>query len=180
MSRNLAKRLVLESGTRKRDKAKARVGAQAGAKKRFAAGKTSAQSCRALRVCIAMGLSIVLACALDMPLGMVQGILQVDQAVGDESLPVWFGEELFSLDGFEGVRVASGGAVVGFEMDGSAAQSFEAITELMEEKGWRCLQSGLEGSASFVKEAGLCRWAWVSCVEVAGSTSVVVQCEPVA
>lgn len=144
----------------------------------FAEGSTLSQSRRAFRACIAIGLMVVLACVLDVPLSAAQGLSRIEQLAEGGPPPSWFAEELFSLDGFEGVRVASGCAVVGFEMDESAARSFEFVTGLMEEKGWKCLESGLEGSAAFVKAEGVCRWAWISCIDVAGSTSVVVQCAP--
>lgn len=150
-----------------------------GAGEGFAEGSTLPQSRRAFRACIAIGLVVALVCALDVPLGAAQGLSRIEQLAEGDSPPSWFAEELFSLDGFEGVRVASDCAVVGFEMDGSAARSLEFVTGLMKEKGWKCLESGLEGSAAFVKVEGACRWAWVSCVDVAGSTSVVVQCVPV-
>lgn len=91
-------------------------------------------------------------------------------------VPAWFAEELFSVQGCSDVRVAAGGAVVGFSATASAADEFTALAALMEQKGWTLMESGIESGASFLKDDGLCTWAWISCADIAGKTSVVVQC----
>ncbi len=103
--------------------------------------------------------------------------IPADGQAGEDAIPPsWFEEELFSLEGREGVCVADDGIVVGFEMEGDAAQSLDELARTLEEKGWTMAESGMEGNAAFVKKDGMCRWAWVSCIDVAGTTSVVVQC----
>ena len=89
---------------------------------------------------------------------------------------VRFEDELFSLEGFEDVRAAEEGTLVGFVISRPGDRAFAMVRDLLEVEGWVCVESGSETSASFVKQKGVYRWAFVSCTEVAGSTSVVVQC----
>ena len=96
-----------------------------------------------------------------------QGAQQAAQAEGGESLPQWFDEELFSLDGCDAVRVAADGAVVGFETDVEAVQALDGIAARWPTRGWTRVDSGVQGNAAFVKGGGTCRWAWVSCTGVA-------------
>ena len=90
--------------------------------------------------------------------------------------PPWFADELFALDEYSNVAVAAGGTVVGFEADGAATHAYAHIAEKMRERGWTEVGSGLAGNGAFVKDGGSCSWAWVSCTDVSGTTSVVVQC----
>ena len=157
-----------------------------------AKGRPPTQVRRALRACVVVCALCVGACALDGPVSALgdvagaaswaqqaartQGAQQAAQAEGGESLPQWFDEELFSLDGCDAVRVAADGAVVGFETDVEAVQALDGIAARLADKGWTRVDSGVEGNAAFVKGGGTCRWAWVSCIGVGGATSVVVQC----
>ena len=89
--------------------------------------------------------------------------------------PTWFSEELFFPEGAIESFASEEGSVLGFVYPGSAASRAQAIAEALVERGWLGVPSGVEGCATFVKGGGLCRWAMVSCTDVSGRASVVVQ-----
>lgn len=94
---------------------------------------------------------------------------------GVAAVPPWFAEELFSPDGALESSVSEDGRVVGLVLSGTAAQRAPNVSEELVERGWVGVPSGVDGCATFVKEGGLCRWAMVSCIDVPGGVSVVVQ-----
>lgn len=128
---------------------------------------------RVLRASILIVVAVVAVCAID---GVLSCSRTAAPIAGGSAVPSWFEDELFSVQGYSDVRVALDGAVVGFSTTLEPSEEFAAIESLMEQKGWRLMESGVLGSGSFLKEKGACTWAWVSCVDVAGATSVVVQC----
>ncbi|MCI2242771.1 hypothetical protein [Adlercreutzia faecimuris] len=89
--------------------------------------------------------------------------------------PDWFAEELFAPEGALASYADEDGRVVGFSFPGSAADCAAMVAEAMGERGWLGVPSGVEGCVTFVRGEGSCRWAMVSCVDVPGGTSVVVQ-----
>lgn len=94
---------------------------------------------------------------------------------GATAVPPWFAEELFSPDGALESSVSEDGRVVGLVLSGTAAQRASEVSGELVERGWVGVPSGVDGCATFVKEGGLCRWAMVSCIDVPGGVSVVVQ-----
>lgn len=131
------------------------------------------QRCRALRASAVIVAAVIAICAID-------GVLSCSRVsapiAGDSAVPSWFEDELFPVQGYSSVRVALDGAVVGFSTTLEPSEEFAAIKSLMEQKGWKFMESGVAASGSFLKEKGTCTWAWVSCADVSGVTSVVVQC----
>lgn len=94
---------------------------------------------------------------------------------GVAAVPPWFAEELFSPDEALESSVSEDGRVVGLVLSGMAAQRAPEVSGELVERGWVGVPSGVDGCATFVKEGGLCRWAMVSCIDVPGGVSVVVQ-----
>lgn len=122
---------------------------------------------------------VALPCIVDTALGKAQVGMHVVEAASGESdadVPAWFSEELFSLQGYSDVRMSARAEVVGFTMQEQPVGAFARLAELMEQKGWVFLKSGVAGSGSFLKDSGSCRWAWISCFDMSDTTSVVVQC----
>lgn len=74
------------------------------------------------------------------------------------------------------VVVSAEGALVGFSDDGSPERVFSSLSEELYSKGWTLLESGSDTQASFVKDEGTYRWLYVSCIQMSGATSIVVQC----
>ncbi len=140
---------------------------------------SAAQRYRALvAIAIVAGL-VALPCAVDAAVTKVQASAHLAEALGGGSeadVPAWFSEELFGLQGYSDVRTVGEGAVVGFSAQGNAVDVFAQLAEAMVRKGWVLAESGISGSGAFVKSEGRCRWAWLSCADISGSTSVVVQC----
>lgn len=91
------------------------------------------------------------------------------------SAPRWFADELFEPEGALDSYADESGQVLGFVFPGSASERAERVAEALVDRGWLGVPSGIEGCATFVKGEGLCRWAMVSCTDVAGRASVVVQ-----
>ncbi len=96
-----------------------------------------------------------------------------------EALPAWFEEELFSVDDAMELYASEGGRLVGVTLPKSATESFFLISASMQEGEWVVVESGMEGVASFMRDGAVPGWALVSCVDVGGATSVVVQLEEV-
>ena len=94
---------------------------------------------------------------------------------GDESL-ARFEREVMPLSGYDDVRAAGNGAVVGFTMPTSADDAFSSITATLTARGWTAVESGHATAGSFVKEEGDLTWAFVHATDVAGCASVVVTC----
>ena len=102
-----------------------------------AKGRPPTQARRALCACAVVCALCVGACALDGPVSALgdvadaaswaqqahghRGRSRPRRREGGESLPQWFDEELFSLDGCDTVRVAADGARRGFR-DGTWKQ----------------------------------------------------------
>ncbi len=103
-------------------------------------------------------------------------VMFADQALPHAAAPPkGFEEELLSPESTGAVLVSSNGRTVGFTIRKDPQSAFEAFKEELCAKGWASIPSGQGASSSFVKAAGTYTWAFVSCVEVSGETSVVVQ-----
>ncbi|WP_232050935.1 hypothetical protein [Arabiibacter massiliensis] len=103
---------------------------------------------------------------------------EADAAEGaaGEALPEGFEEEALSLARRTEARVDGRAGIVGFSTEEDAAASFAAIAEELAAKGWEGVESGVPSCGTFVKGEGRHRWLFVSCVQVGGGASVVVQC----
>ena len=91
------------------------------------------------------------------------------------TLPEGFADEVLSVEGYEDVRANADGSVVGYSTDEAPQRAFAAVRNALVGRGWTAVPSGGETSGSFVKEAGPRTWAYVACVGVGDTTSVVVQ-----
>lgn len=109
-------------------------------------------------------------------LDAVRDVMTARDPAVDGVAPEGFAEELFSVEGFEEVRVSDGGDVVGFLLRDSAEEAFAALKGRLEANGWAFVESGIENAGSFAKSGGVYQSCFLSCTEVAGSTAVVVQC----
>lgn len=105
----------------------------------------------------------------------VERALDEEGVVGRARAPDGFEEEVLLLHGRVDVRVDERARVVGFTMSGTAEEVFLAVSRDLEALGWIGVESGLPNCGTFVKDEGLYRWLFASCVWTGGSTSVVVQ-----
>ena len=90
-------------------------------------------------------------------------------------VPETFRDELFSVAGKRGLRCDAGSHLVGFEHAGSASDALREVQDALERGGWRTTAAGQGLCATFSKDCGACRWAFVQCVQMPQGTSVVVQ-----
>ena len=90
-------------------------------------------------------------------------------------VPETFRDELFSVAGKRGLRCDVGSHLVGFEHAGSAPDALREVQDALERGGWRATAAGQGLCATFSKDCGACRWAFVQCVQMPQGTSVVVQ-----
>ncbi len=93
-------------------------------------------------------------------------------------LPASFTSEVLSLRNCSDLYGSPQAGVVGFTVEGSADRAFKRVSSELVSGGWHAIKSGTSTCGSFVKDRGLYRWAFVSCVEMNGTTSVVVQVVP--
>ena len=91
-------------------------------------------------------------------------------------LPVGFESEVLDLSHAEGLRVAAGGTVVGFSLQGDAPEAFAQLSVQLQARGWLAVESGRPDCGSFVKGDGTYTWLFVSCSQVGDGVSVVLQC----
>lgn len=90
-------------------------------------------------------------------------------------LPDDFEREVMSLADRDAVRVSEGGGVVGFRAEDQVEGVFEECASRLAERGWARIESGNELFASFIRAEGPYTWLYLSCVPIAGGTSVVIQ-----
>ncbi len=90
-------------------------------------------------------------------------------------VPETFRDELLSVAGKRGLRCDVGSHLVGFEHAGSAPDALREVQDAFERGGWRTTAAGQGLCATFSKDCGACRWAFVQCVQMPQGTSVVVQ-----
>ena len=89
-------------------------------------------------------------------------------------VPETFRDELLSVAGKRGLRCDVGSHLVGFEHAGSAPDALREVQDAFERGSlWPSAGQGL--CATFSKDCGACRWAFVQCVQMPQGTSVVVQ-----
>ena len=90
-------------------------------------------------------------------------------------IPETFRDELFPVAGKRGLRCDVGSHLVGFEHAGSAPDALREVQDALERGGWRTTVAGQGLCATFSKDRGACRWAFVQCAQMPQGTSVVVQ-----
>ena len=90
-------------------------------------------------------------------------------------VPETFRDELLSVAGKRGLRCDVGSHLVGFEHAGSAPDALREVQDALERGGWRTTVAGQGLCATFSKDRGACRWAFVQCAQMPQGTSVVVQ-----
>lgn len=93
-------------------------------------------------------------------------------------VPPTFKKEVLDVPSGDDTYVNDDGSVIGFSRTESAQQTFMSIKDALESKGWVFVESGSRFAGSFVKAAGRYRWAFVSCTQISGQTSVVIQTVP--
>ena len=90
-------------------------------------------------------------------------------------MPPWFSEEVCDVADKSDVRATEDWAVVSWTEPMDGVKTLEAMVAILGGHGWTVLDSGVDQVVTCVKEGGRCQWLWLSCTEVAGETSVVVQ-----
>lgn len=89
--------------------------------------------------------------------------------------PSWVSEEIASLDVVQEVRATDDWSVMGFTLETDAAGAQAWMTAQLEERGWVLIDTGVEGSATAVKEGGRRPWLLFSCTTVGDAACIVVQ-----
>lgn len=89
--------------------------------------------------------------------------------------PSWFAEEVCDVAGKPSLMATEDWSVVSWTERLGDVEAMEAMTANLRARGWAVVESGMEQVVSCVKEGGRCQWLWLSCTEVAGEASVVVQ-----
>ena len=87
-----------------------------------------------------------------------------------------FEQEVLSLAAYSELRTTAEACVVGFIANESAEKTFSDLTQTLERGGWTAIASGSATAGSFAKSTGAYRWIFVSCSDIAGTTSVVIRC----
>lgn len=90
-------------------------------------------------------------------------------------IPETFRDELLPVAGKRGLRCDAGSHLVGFEHAGSAFDALREVQDALESGGWSMTAAGEGSCATFSKDCGACRWAFVQCVQMPQGTSIVVQ-----
>lgn len=90
-------------------------------------------------------------------------------------VPEAFRDELLPVAGKRGLCCDAGSHLVGFEHAGSAPDALREVQDALESGGWSMTAAGEGSYATFSKDCGACRWAFVQCVQMPQGTSVVVQ-----
>ena len=101
--------------------------------------------------------------------------LEAQADPGEVSPPDAFMREIGTLPDARNLRVNTGGTVVSYLVEGEEDATLKRIVDSLEDKGWTSIPLGGVCGASFVKTSGTCTWAMVACIEVEGSTSVVIR-----
>lgn len=97
------------------------------------------------------------------------------EGTAPQEAPLWFSNEVFSLEGFEDVRANDSWTVVGFSFDGSVNEALTWGRCQLEENGWTVVESGVEGALTAAKEGGRVSWLLLSGTGAGDQTCVVVQ-----
>lgn len=91
------------------------------------------------------------------------------------AVPEWFSDEVFDVAGKTDLMANGDWSVVSWTEREDAPAVLEEVAASLRARGWAVVESGMEQVVTCVKEEGRCQWLWLSCTEVAGETSVVVQ-----
>ncbi len=89
--------------------------------------------------------------------------------------PDWFAEEVMPLDDVADGVATPDFSTVGFSAEGGIDDVLERLTTLFAERGWRGYDSGMDGTATYMKEEGECSWMMATCTGTGESTSVVLR-----
>lgn len=106
-----------------------------------------------------------------------ESLLNEAQRMSEACVPEGFEQEVLSLQGRYEVRCDAESGTVGFSVYGEASDVFERVSSDLATRGWQCHDGGAGVCASFTKDAGSYRWAFVQCVPVGEWTCVVVSCQ---
>lgn len=98
-------------------------------------------------------------------------IEELADAGGERSVPDGFEGEIGFLPDVRDIRTS--GPIVGYVVDGSAADAFDRLCVLMESRGWNSVPIGEANGATFMKGSGTLTWALVTCTQVGDATTVV-------
>jgi hypothetical protein len=93
----------------------------------------------------------------------------------DAVLPTYYEQEAYLPDSYYDVRVSDKENVIGFLSKEPCATVFEACSNQMLAKGWTEVPSGQAYCSTFLKTEGIYRWALISCSDVSGDSSIVVE-----
>lgn len=108
----------------------------------------------------------------------VDGVLENLERIvlqNEAEAPEWFRAEVGLLPGARDVRVVGSGRVVGYVVDCDVEKALACLEEDMQALGWKAVPLGQIGGFTFVRQAGSCTWALVTCTQVGSATSVVVR-----
>lgn len=142
------------------------------------------ESCLICRVALVVVLVLILAIGLSR-LGdgsVSSGVIDI-VGVGEElaygayeveSFPPWFEDLLFPASDAAEMYASEKDGLFGMTLPGSVDDVFPFVRSCMEDRGWLCVESGLEGCATFLRETGDPSWALISCAPVGDEVSVVV------
>ena len=107
--------------------------------------------------------------------GAVMGAVGDGFSCSPSDVPEAFADELLPVAGRRGLRCDARSHLVGFEHEGSASDALREARDALERGGWNMTAAEQGLCATFSKDRGVCRWAFVQCVQTAQGSSVVVQ-----
>ena len=139
------------------------------------AGRGGCVRARLVRAVLIVAAGIVLLAVVDAGFDAVMGRVDDGFSCSPSDVPETFRDELFPVAGKRGLRCDVGSHLVGFEHAGSAPDALREVQDALERGGWRMTAAGQGLCATFSKDRGACRWAFVQCVQMPQGTSVVVQ-----
>lgn len=103
-----------------------------------------------------------------------QALSRIEELAGAEDIsnvPIGFADEIGFLPDARDIRAS--GSVVGYVVDGSAADAFDRLCALMESRSWNSVPLGEANGATFMKGSGTLTWALATCTQVGDVTTVV-------
>lgn len=89
--------------------------------------------------------------------------------------PSWVAEELVDLTDAEELRATDDWSTIGFSREGAVSAEYGWLEEQLMQRGWTLAKTGVEGTATGVKEGGRCSWLWFGVTDIGGKTCFVIQ-----
>lgn len=89
--------------------------------------------------------------------------------------PPWVAEEVADLADAEEVRATDDWSTIGFSREGAVSAEYGWLEEQLMQRGWTLAKTGVEGTATGVKEGGRCSWLWFGVTDIGGKTCFVIQ-----